>query len=529
MSLFGASNQASTGGGFSFGTPSSTATPFGFGSSQAGNTAGKAFGSTITPITGFGATTTASTGSLFGTSFGGKTAAPSTFGFGTTTSVAPSLGGVGGGLNAGFGATGSSLGGSCFGQQAASGFPQLSQGLLAQSTQPVQTLLTQLTAALSRPQIYGDERDGIIAKLNQLQACWGTGKGFYNQQGPVDFSPQNPFCRFKVIGYSRLPTASNEDGHLSIEIKKKESELRPLQQGLVDALHKCLGSKPTLMVCIEGIKPLPDDRSEVIMYVVERHPNGSSRTVPATDVFTHFNQANVKTQLQSIGITNVYMKTSMTSSQLQHYLENPPVGIDSLLWEQAKKDNPDPQRLIPVVITGFSELKKRQKLQEQETMQHQKRISLISEEIADLQHNHVTTMAKLTQFKRKHLELSHRILEIMIKQECLRKSGYSVHADEEQLRAQLECLQAELNAPSQFKARLNEMMSQIRLRQSEAGERLGPGDGRYEVEDAMQAQLKQHLERQQVGLMHLIGIIKEDLQDLATIERGLTELPSSRR
>lgn len=35
------------------------------------------------------------------------------------------------------------------------------------------------------------------------------------------------------------------------------------------------------------------------------------------------------------------------------------------------------------------------------------------------------------------------------------------------------------------------MMSQIRLRQSQAGERLGPGDGRYEVEDAMQAQLKQ--------------------------------------
>ena len=78
------------------------------------------------------------------------------------------------------------------------GFTQPSQGLLPQSTQSVPTLLAQLTAALSRPQIYGDERDGIIAKLNQLQACWGTGKGFYNQQGAVDFSPQNPFCRFKV-------------------------------------------------------------------------------------------------------------------------------------------------------------------------------------------------------------------------------------------------------------------------------------------------------------------------------------------
>ena len=79
-------------------------------------------------------------------------------------------------------------------------------------------------------------------------------------------------------------------------------------------------------------------------------------------------------------------------------------------------------------------------------------------------------------------------LQLIIKQECLRKSGYSVQADEEQLRykaklllhawliiyvwqstivyegkfvilllswvslrVQLECLQAELNAPSQFK------------------------------------------------------------------------------
>lgn len=35
------------------------------------------------------------------------------------------------------------------------------------------------------------------------------------------------------------------------------------------------------------------------------------------------------------------------------------------------------------------------------------------------------------------------------------------------------------------------MMSQIRLRQSQAGERLGPTDGRYVVEGVMQEQLKQ--------------------------------------
>lgn len=114
----------------------------------------------------------------------------------------------------------------------------------------------------------------------------------------------------------------------------------------------------------------------MVMYVVERHPNGSSRTIPATDVFSHLNQATIKAQLNSLGVVNVLLKTSLSPSQLQQYLDNPPVGIDSLLWEQAKKDNPDPERLIPMAITGFSELKKRQKLQEQETLQHHKRLSV---------------------------------------------------------------------------------------------------------------------------------------------------------
>ena len=39
----------------------------------------------------------------------------------------------------------------------------------------------------------------------------------------------------------------------------------------------------------------------------------------------------------------------------------------------------------------------------------------------------------------------------MVRQEVYRKQGYAVQADEEQLRVQLENLQAELNAPMQFK------------------------------------------------------------------------------
>ncbi|KAK3741576.1 hypothetical protein QZH41_012522 [Actinostola sp. cb2023] len=196
------------------------------------------------------------------------------------------------------------------------------------------------------------------------------------------------------------------------------------------------------------------------------------------------------------------------------------MGIDSLLWEQAKKDNPDPNMLIPVPITGFEELKKRLEFEDQETAQHQKRLSIVSEEIATLQCNHATTMAKLAQFKRKHLELSHRVLEMMVKQESIRKAGYSVQAEEEHLRVHLESLQAELNAPLQFKARLNELLSQIRLQQSQ-GVGSDRTEGRYSMDPSLQNELKQHLEQQQEGLIHLISIIKDDLEDLKTIDHGL--------
>jgi hypothetical protein len=39
----------------------------------------------------------------------------------------------------------------------------------------------------------------------------------------------------------------------------------------------------------------------------------------------------------------------------------------------------------------------------------------------------------------------------MVRQETHRKLGYAIQADEEQLRVGLETIQAELNAPTQFK------------------------------------------------------------------------------
>lgn len=77
-------------------------------------------------------------------------------------------------------------------------------------TDPSADELAKIAQAVSLPQIYGDERDAVIAKWNQLQALWGKGKGYYNRQQCVEFKPDNPFCRFKVCTYLILYNWCND-------------------------------------------------------------------------------------------------------------------------------------------------------------------------------------------------------------------------------------------------------------------------------------------------------------------------------
>lgn len=140
-------------------------------------------------------------------------------------------------------------------------------------------------------------------------------------------------------------------------------------------------------------------------------------------------------------------------------------------------------------------------------------LQIISNDISELQQNQATTVAKIAQYKRKLMDLSHRVLQVvassflllwkygvgsafsknsgmncdeyrvsissfpapgnrftgfnhfcllfswkvLIKQEIQRKSGYAIQVDEEHLRVQLDTIQSELNAPTQFKVSVSEL------------------------------------------------------------------------
>lgn len=113
----------------------------------------------------------------------------------------------------------------------------------------------------------------------------------------------------------------------------------------------------------------------MIVYVVERSPNGTSKRIPATTLFNYLEQANVKAQLTQIGVLMSVARTELSPAQLKQLLQNAPAGkrarlcrplvefdwwflvcdlllrvvssrsgVDPIIWEQAKVDNPEPEK-----------------------------------------------------------------------------------------------------------------------------------------------------------------------------------------
>ncbi|XP_057183596.1 nucleoporin p54 isoform X1 [Triplophysa rosa] len=501
----GSSSSAPTAvsfGGFGL---SPMAPVFSFGSSLSGAGAFGGFGATTAPVSS-GSTFSFSTPSNTG---GGLFGSTQNKGFGFSTGLASS-----GATGTGFSSTGLGFGG--FGGIQSG---QTQQGGLFNQQGSQSSHLINTASALSAPSVLSDERDSVLAKWNQLQAFWGTGRGYFNSSTPpVEFSQENPFCRFKAVGYSCVPETKDEDGLVALALSKKESDVRSQQQQLVESLHKVLGGNQMISVNVEGVRALPDDQTEVIVYLVERSPNGTSKRVPASTLHSFMEQMSVKSQLQQLSVVMTVSRTALSAAQLKQLLQNPPAGVDPIIWEQAKVDNPDPEKLIPVPMVGFKELLRRLKIQDQMTKQHQTRVDIISNDISELQVNQATTTAKITQYKRKLMDLSHRVLQVLIKQEVQRKSGYAIQLDEEHLRVQLETIQCELNAPTQFKGRLNELMSQIRMQNHFGAVR---SEERYRVDADLLREIKQHLKQQQEGLSHLISVIKDDLDDIKMIEDQL--------
>ncbi|KAJ8921691.1 hypothetical protein NQ315_010601 [Exocentrus adspersus] len=498
-SLFGTTTTPSL-----FGQTATTSAPTLFGGSATG--AGtSAFGSSL-----FGTTTT-TTPSLFGSSFGATTTTAGTGfgGFGTTST---------GFTGFGTGTGGTSLFGSTFGAKPAT-------APIGQAAPNAATKNQQVVASVYAINVFNDERDDILKKWNMLQACWGMGKGYYSPaQPPIEYTAQNPFYRFKAMGYNVIPEQDNSDGMVKLIFDKKISELQNQHEILKNGIGGILGNKPNLTVEIIQIKAISDNQTEIKITVSEKGVTGSSRKIPASDLATFLNQPTPKHQLSTVGVVAINPFVTPSKAELEEYLKHPPPGIDLQMWQAAIQDNPNPKKYIPVPINGFSDLRSRMLHQEYQTGLHQAFLEKVNKEITELKTKHTSSIAQISELKQKYLELQHRILRILVKQESTRKVGIAIQPEEELLRGRLELMHAQLNVPKQFKGQINELLSHVKMMEGCQKQ----NNHNYRLDAEAQEEIKQFLKMQQNGIAQLINIINNDLQAIKIMNEGMKQMvPSS--
>eukprot|EP00211_Chloroparvula_japonica_P014675 CAMPEP_0119136610 /NCGR_PEP_ID=MMETSP1310-20130426/21788_1 /TAXON_ID=464262 /ORGANISM="Genus nov. species nov., Strain RCC2339" /LENGTH=261 /DNA_ID=CAMNT_0007127617 /DNA_START=39 /DNA_END=824 /DNA_ORIENTATION=+ len=213
-----------------------------------------------------------------------------------------------------------------------------------------------------------------------------------------------------------------------------------------------------------------------------------------------------------------YILYNLTNPELVGSYQRPS-NVSEVLWKQAVRDNPDPSRLIPVSVTGFSELKERIQKQEETAKEQRERLVQIRQFLVEVQRKHeIETTAKITDYKREFLNLSHRMLQVLGRVELVQSRDVPLQADEDLFRAQLDQLQADLNRPGQYKSSLHEITAKINLSSQSAP----AADVRSRSLDAdtvrnMQGFLKQ----QQEGILHLADILKKDMAQLEKLSAEL--------
>eukprot|EP00842_Homolaphlyctis_polyrhiza_P005012 jgi/Hompol1/5511/HPOL_002266-RA len=202
-------------------------------------------------------------------------------------------------------------------------------------------------------------------------------------------------------------------------------------------------------------------------------------------------------------------------------LYQPPVN-ERGSYEQAQLNNPDPTCMVPVLAVGFGDLKKRKEIQEQQQAIHKEKLQAFAARVDTINHKHyVDTQIKIQEYKRKQRQIVHKVLTLMKSVQILRNRGYSIRADEEALRSRLEAMERDLQKPSIFRGRINEIWAQ--LQQLKDSKRIND-DSAYAVVDQEALQpVHETLVQMQNALLMLTKTVKKDMEEVEKMAQAYRE------
>lgn len=375
-----------------------------------------------------------------------------------------------------------------------------------------QQQVSQILQVISQPRIYNDSRDQILGNFNKIQAIWGTGKAFYARDAtPLELTETLPTQRFKAIGYAQRKTdeSGKVDGNQNFAVLLKttinESGIPQLEQNL-----RCLFGGVNCNAKIETCKTLPDNKCLLTISIIDAATN---RKFPAAEVLKHLSQPQQNQQLNqalSNNLVQLIPLQEVSEKDVEEYLNRVPDGIDPKIWEQAKQNNPDPSKFIPIPLIGFQALNERFKMQQFETQQQRARLRQLSDQVSEMQKHVASMKSKLEECRRKRVVLGNRVLKVLIMQEIENRRGFPIQADEEKLRSRMENILSELHAQTKYKGCLNELMSQLKQVQNQ--QHRTPN---VHLDDSVVEDIKNHLKNELYGIEHLIKIINQDNEIVA--------------
>lgn len=219
-------------------------------------------------------------------------------------------------------------------------------------------------------------------------------------------------------------------------------------------------------------------------------------------------------------------------SQAKYYRR--PETFDPSLWQQAMALNPDHEHLVPHQACGYPDLKARLDAQDSETGSQASALADAETFLRlKLEEHSLRTALKLDQLKRDSLLLSHRLLTVSSHIEILRARGLPIQPDEDTWRQQLHNLLLQLSKPNEYRGRLNELSSRVRMQQqlfsqqqhtSDAGN-LSSSSSSSSNSDTFSSsdmdQFSKFLQHQQAGLEHLMDILNADLKNMQTLSDSM--------
>ncbi|WFD21423.1 hypothetical protein MEQU1_000072 [Malassezia equina] len=268
--------------------------------------------------------------------------------------------------------------------------------------------------------------------------------------------------------------------------------------------------------------------------------------------------APLNAQLERIAMS--WDTSNLSTCQFQYYLYNrapDPASQQQLcvrrpdavgpmhdaLWAKALQENPEPDRLYPVLAVGFGDLQTRANAQMAEATRQRNKVAELTKQLATLQQKHDLSNAVRAQTAMMtQMRIHQRLLSLVKDSSFLIPAlrGQSLTATEDMVKASLENCEAQLNgtvgdfaAPAtehaHLRAQLNSLWAQlgvVRARR-EAMQAQNPGGGTewVVVDESSFDEIAHILNSLQQGLVHLTNTLNSDAKALDIVCDGLKGVP----